>query len=176
MQIADVDQVGTIAGECKLSFWSRDDYIEHIKNRDGVSLIVGNSSEKPVGFIIARLITSFCNNLLSSGNIFECKYKCKGELERECEAEIYNIAVSPGFQCKGAGAFLLNNFVELFANCAKINIWLEVRRSNVRAVKFYEAHGFNVSHARTNYYAAPAEDALVMNRANNPGEQRAIEF
>jgi ribosomal-protein-alanine N-acetyltransferase len=47
-------------------------------------------------------------------------------------------------------------------------VWLEVRRSNVRAIAVYERHGFQQVGVRKGYYPATRagrEDAIVMTLA-----------
>ena len=39
------------------------------------------------------------------------------------------------------------------------HLFLEVRRSNVRAIEMYEARGFQVVGIRRSYYTRPVEDA-----------------
>lgn len=90
---------------------------------------------------------------------------------RECEAEIYSIAVNPEFQSTGAGRALYDAFIEsALEDCVKANVWLEVRRSNARAVSFYEANNFKIIYERKNYYTEPIEDALVMKSEINVGK------
>ena len=43
-------------------------------------------------------------------------------------------------------------------------IWLEVRKSNMRAVRLYQRCGFTIAGARPGYYVDPREDALLMRR------------
>ena len=41
-------------------------------------------------------------------------------------------------------------------------ITLEVRLSNIAAIKLYEKHGFRETGRRTNYYSNPNEDGIIM--------------
>jgi ribosomal-protein-alanine N-acetyltransferase len=40
--------------------------------------------------------------------------------------------------------------------------FLEVRASNLAALRFYEQHRFQVTGRRPRYYTAPIEDALLL--------------
>jgi ribosomal-protein-alanine N-acetyltransferase len=42
-----------------------------------------------------------------------------------------------------------------------------VRRSNGRAIRFYQRNGFKMISRRKNYYRNPLEDAWVMERADS---------
>ena len=46
--------------------------------------------------------------------------------------------------------------------CGVENFTLEVRESNLPAVRLYESLGFTVEGIRKNFYRDPAENALIM--------------
>lgn len=163
MQTIDIVEVETIANECGLSFWSRADYLRHIERQDGISLVVKDNAGKTIGFLAARLIIKL-TKIASVNDLFNKKFNY-----HQCELEIYNIAVSPPHQFRGAGKLLLSKFLETTRNCDETIIWLEVRRSNVQAVNFYSGNGFKICYTRKNYYSQPVEDALVMKLAINAG-------
>lgn len=176
MQIVDIAEVSEIADECGVSFWNRVDYRRQIENKAGISLVVKDNTGKILGFLTSRLII-FTNKLLfsdksapefktqsnnQSNNKLVSEFAVDKFTYRECELEIYNVAVSPAHQLRGAGKILLNKCVESIGDCAQTVVWLEVRRSNIRAVNFYLRNGFKVIYTRKNYYTQPVEDALVM--------------
>jgi ribosomal-protein-alanine N-acetyltransferase len=68
------------------------------------------------------------------------------------EAEIDEIAVSFSFEGKGRGTFLLQEGERRLAQEGVKRLFLEVRRRNVRAVRFYERNGFTPYRTRKNYY------------------------
>lgn len=80
------------------------------------------------------------------------------------EAHILNLCVAPDFQGRGHGRRLLNRMIDLARWHRARSIFLEVRPSNHRAIKMYEAKGFSCVGRRPNYYPAHEgrEDALVM--------------
>jgi [ribosomal protein S18]-alanine N-acetyltransferase len=79
------------------------------------------------------------------------------------DVEILNFAVSPPFRHCGVGTALLAESLEWSKTFRAQRAILEVRASNLAALKFYEKHGFKRSGRRLRYYTAPVEDALVLN-------------
>jgi len=79
---------------------------------------------------------------------------------------ILNLAVLPKFRRLGIGSMLLRNALEeLKESKSDIRlITLEVRESNIAAIKLYEKFGFKVRGKRIGYYQKPHEDAVIMER------------
>jgi ribosomal-protein-alanine N-acetyltransferase len=81
------------------------------------------------------------------------------------EVHLLNITVAPSFQRQGWAQALLQ-YLKLWslqqgANC----LWLEVRQSNDRALKLYQAFGFEQVGLRKDYYPASRtsrESAVIM--------------
>lgn len=78
------------------------------------------------------------------------------------ECHITNIAVLPEYRKRGIGSMLIKKIVEICQSSEIDAITLEVRQSNMPAIKLYEKFGFVVEGKRPNYYVRPIEDALVM--------------
>lgn len=81
------------------------------------------------------------------------------------EMHLLNLCVSPRAQRTGAGLALLREAVRITRGKGLAGILLEVRPSNLRAVRLYERFGFVTIGRRKNYYPARhrgREDALVM--------------
>ncbi len=78
------------------------------------------------------------------------------------EFNITNIAVASDFQRKGFGNALVRFIMSklLDENCFKF--FLEVRNSNLAAIKFYTKMGFSAIGLRKKYYHSPEDDALIM--------------
>ena len=78
------------------------------------------------------------------------------------EADVANIAVAENFRGRGIGKKL---FAELL-NRVKLRgvkgVTLEVRVSNIAAIKLYESFGLKSVGIRKKYYCNPEEDALIM--------------
>ena len=83
------------------------------------------------------------------------------------ECELLNITVTSEQQKNGFGELMLK---DLFSECRKaniVNIFLEVRRSNLLAIRLYKKIGFNEVGIRNNYYQNKdsKEDAILMGLA-----------
>ena len=80
------------------------------------------------------------------------------------EANLLLMAIHPEFQGQGLGYQLLEKSIELLKN-HPVQIFLEVRESNLGAIKLYEKSGFHQIDLRRNYYPkpdGPREHAIIM--------------
>jgi ribosomal-protein-alanine acetyltransferase len=74
------------------------------------------------------------------------------------EREILYIAVDPARRRRGIAKKLLQNELNGLRG-----VWfLEVRESNLAAIRLYDALGFRQAGRRENYYSHPTESAIVM--------------
>ena len=80
------------------------------------------------------------------------------------EAHLLNLCVSLKYQGFGLGRELTARGIKEVALRGACKIFLEVRRSNLRAISLYESFGFSEIGIRTNYYqgSSISEDAVVM--------------
>jgi ribosomal-protein-alanine N-acetyltransferase len=81
------------------------------------------------------------------------------------EMHLLNLCVAPQAQGTGAGLALLREAVRITRGKQLSGLLLEVRPSNLRAVRLYERFGFITIGRRKNYYPArhrSREDAVVM--------------
>jgi ribosomal-protein-alanine N-acetyltransferase len=84
------------------------------------------------------------------------------------EGNITNIAVEKSYRRKNGGRMLVQAIVNE-ANARKLSfLTLEVRLSNLPAIKLYESCGFARVGLRKNYYEHPREDALLMTKRLAP--------
>jgi len=79
------------------------------------------------------------------------------------EAHIATIAVHPDYRQKGIGAGLLANALLIASYRGAVTSLLEVRVSNLPALKLYERFGYQSVGVRKNYYQDNQEDALLLN-------------
>ena len=79
-------------------------------------------------------------------------------------SEIYNIAVESDHARAGIGASLMKRTLDESRSKGAHKLMLEVRKSNLGAIRFYERFDFGVVGERHNYYSTPLEDAFVMER------------
>lgn len=120
-----------------LSSWSFEDYIKELGRDDSISL-VAKENNLPKGFIIMRLIMP------------------------DNEAEIYNVGVNINVQRRGFGKSLLSEALKICFNKNIKTVWLEVRKSNLKAINFYKNFGFEITGERKEFYTKPVENAYVM--------------
>jgi ribosomal-protein-alanine N-acetyltransferase len=82
------------------------------------------------------------------------------------EAHILNVCVQDEFRCVGFGRRLLEHLLERAAASGVAEAFLEVRPSNLSAIRLYQHLGFEQIGIRRGYYQAPEgrEDAIVLKR------------
>ena len=80
------------------------------------------------------------------------------------EAHVLNICVRPEYRCRGLGRRLLQHLIDLSRTAGAQDLYLEVRPSNLAAVRLYQAMGLHQVGIRRGYYQAEngREDAVVM--------------
>ncbi|MFW5439900.1 MAG: ribosomal protein S18-alanine N-acetyltransferase [Methylophilaceae bacterium] len=80
------------------------------------------------------------------------------------EAHLLNISVAAPYQKQGLGRVLLTHMIERAKESGVLNMFLEVRSSNVSAITLYEKMGFVETSGRRGYYPAKdgREDAVLM--------------
>jgi ribosomal-protein-alanine N-acetyltransferase len=83
------------------------------------------------------------------------------------EAHLLNISIAKSHQGRGLGAALLEYMMQVARGHGAANMFLEVRPSNLAAIRLYERTGFNEMAVRRGYYPAAdgREDALLMGMA-----------
>jgi ribosomal-protein-alanine N-acetyltransferase len=82
----------------------------------------------------------------------------------DTDGEILQIAVDKNVRNSGFGSKLLQNILTYAQKSGFKSVFLEVRKSNLPAIKLYKKHGFTIQRTRKNYYSEPVEDAYVMCR------------
>lgn len=83
------------------------------------------------------------------------------------EANLLLMAIDPSQQGQGLGYELLSQSLEMLQN-NPLQIFLEVRQSNIAAIKLYEKADFHQIDLRKNYYPKPdgtREHAIIMVKA-----------
>lgn len=86
--------------------------------------------------------------------------------ERPTECHILNICISRAHQHQGYGRLLMKQALRYAAQRGVAIAYLEVRRSNSKAIALYRKMQFYLVGARRDYYPAPhgKEDALIFAR------------
>ncbi len=83
------------------------------------------------------------------------------------EGHVLNLCVHPRYQGQGLGAALLEHALCMAGRLGADMMFLEVRPSNLPAIRLYDRWGFAELGIRKSYYPAPGgarEDALVLAR------------
>jgi len=136
MALRDVDAVLAIQAAClEIAQWSDWDY-EGVARGEMMGWVAEDEGGV-AGFLVARQLVG--------------------------EAEILNFAVRGDSRRQGTGTALLAQALEWSKSYGAERVILEVRASNLAALRFYERHGFVVTGKRPRYYAVPIEDALLLN-------------
>ncbi len=135
MTRADVEAVCRIEQECFSMPWSAADFLEMIE-ADYAHYYVAQEAGQIVG--------------------------CCGIRNLAGEGEITNVAVAPGARRQGIGRKMMEHLLQE-ASVHKIEACtLEVRISNIPAIRLYESLGFRGEGVRPRFYEKPQEDALIM--------------
>jgi ribosomal-protein-alanine N-acetyltransferase len=79
------------------------------------------------------------------------------------KGHILSLATDPRYRNQGVGRTLIGTIVDFFRRRKAREIWLEVRVSNQRAVRFYKNLGFLEVGKALRYYA-DGEDAIVLKK------------
>lgn len=132
-----------IADETNLNHWSAAGYLEELKNQNSIMLRLADDENQTIGFVVGRIVASTDD-------------------DSSVDAEIYNIGVTGPLLGRGLGQLLLDSFVEKCRDAGVRAIWLEVRCSNVRAIRIYERNGFENVSIRRDLYKDPREDGILM--------------
>jgi ribosomal-protein-alanine N-acetyltransferase len=132
---ADVEAVVAIQAACpEIAQWTAWDYDRVARGEMAGWVAVEESGV--AGFLVARRVS--------------------------VDLEILNFAVRADFRRGGIGAALLRAALDWGKSFQAKKAMLEVRASNLVALRFYERFSFQVAGRRTHYYTAPIEDALLL--------------
>ncbi len=87
------------------------------------------------------------------------------------EGHITNLAIDPEVRGKGYGQEMLSLFMKEAEALGAAALTLEVRSGNASAIHVYEKAGFVSMGVRKGYYLDSGEDALIMWKTLQRGEQ-----
>ncbi len=140
---ADLDAVAALEAASFTNPWTREMLARELETSLVARVYVLRTPERPVA--------AFCSCWI----LYE-------------ELHINTIAVDPACRRRGLGSLLMRHLLALAAAEGTTRALLEVRRSNVPAIRLYETLGFEVTDVRRGYYTHPDEDALVLSRQTLP--------
>lgn len=78
------------------------------------------------------------------------------------EGHITNVAVAPDHRRNHVGDTLIEALLQVTGELGVKKHTLEVRKSNISALRLYKKHGFKTYGERKGYYQNNGEDALIM--------------
>jgi ribosomal-protein-alanine acetyltransferase len=133
----DLDHVVALEAAAFTNPWSRDALERDLRSADVVRVYVLEDGE-------GRLI-GFCGCWF----VFD-------------ELHINTLAVAEQFRRRGHATRLLRFVLAEAAAAGLTCATLEVRRSNLAALRLYDRFGFDVRGVRRDYYTQPVEDALIL--------------
>lgn len=135
MELCHIDSVLKISEESFPISWSKESYVNEVKNPLAYYLVAILNNEV-VGFVGAWIVVG--------------------------EANITNIAVSKDFRRQGIANLLMDSILKLCKENNTTDINLEVRSSNIKAQNLYKKFGFIQEGIRKKYYEDNKEDAILM--------------
>lgn len=141
MTAADVDAVLLLEQKTlEAPHWGRVEYERCIAavDREGLQRagFVAEADDSLIGFAIGKLVAGIC--------------------------ELESIAVEEKARGQGIGHALLRAVADWAMAHGASRVELEVRASNVRAIRLYEQTGMRREGVRARYYQSPDEDAVLM--------------
>jgi ribosomal-protein-alanine N-acetyltransferase len=139
MQESDLDAVMQIEPTLYSHPWTRGNFNDSLKSRHNAWVLT--EQEEVIGYALMMIVLD--------------------------EAHLLNISVAKPYQQQGLGRMLLTHMIDRAKECHTLNMFLEVRASNIAAITLYEAVGFVEMSIRRGYYPATKgrEDAVLMGLA-----------
>ena len=132
----DIDEVWQIELDLFTMPWSRPSFLYEVSDSRNSYPVVGVERDSVVGYAIAWFVAD--------------------------ELHIGNIAVTKARQGRGMGKRLLEHLLKEASRREVEYATLEVRVSNVKAIRLYRSYGFRPIALRKRYYGDNGEDAMVM--------------
>ncbi len=142
---SDLDGVIRINRECLPENYSTL-FFMNLYKRFPETFIVAETNKEIIGYIMCRIETGIPS------------FKVLGITKK---GHVISIAVLPDHHRKGIGYRLIQEAAKAMTNYKAKECYLEVRESNLSAIRLYKKLGFEVARSISNYYA-DGEDALVM--------------
>ena len=141
MNIQDLDEVFSIETSASLIPWSKNMFVEEMRNRFDHCFVVRREDgcKQPViGFICFRNITE--------------------------ESELLNICVHPDYRQLGVGKRLMQFYVDFSSRRGIRTFYLEVNASNQSAIHLYQSFSYQSSGMKKNFYKGKFDALLMMKK------------
>jgi len=140
MKPEDLDQVMALEQRCFSMPWPRSAFQDELTRNPLARYLVVTAGELVVGYAGIWLIFD--------------------------EGHITNVAVDPDWRQRGLAKQLLAVLLANARGCSISACTLEVRRSNLPALRLYQQFGFVEEGCRKGYYTDNKEDALILWKRN----------
>jgi len=141
MDIKDLDEVSSIETSDSLTPWSKNMFVEEIRNSLAYCFVMKteDGSKQPViGFICFRNITE--------------------------ESELLNIGVHPDYRQLGIGKKLMQFYIDFSRQRGIKTFYLEVHSSNQSAIHLYQLFSYQSSGRRKKFYQGKFDALLMMKK------------
>lgn len=136
LELADLDEIETIERASYPAPWSRSMFASELAKPSSLSLAAVDDRGRLIGYLVlSRFVDAW---------------------------HVMNLAVDPAWRRRGIASMLLERLFELTRDDVRRGYTLEVRVSNVAAIRLYERFGFHSKGIRRGYYTDNREDALIM--------------
>lgn len=137
MRDGDIGPVHDMARLCFTTPWNPLSFAYELNNRDAI-IRVAVLEREIAGYVCLR-------------TIFDVTH-------------VMDLAVHPGLRRSGIGSMLLKSALQQLRRTRQdvSRVTLEVRESNIAAIRLYEKFGFREIGRRKEYYKKPVEDAVIM--------------
>lgn len=136
MMAEDIEAVLVIEQNSFSSPWSREAFQAEVCDNDLAHYLVMENNKKIIGYGGMWIIID--------------------------EAHVTNIAILPDCRGNGFGKLLLKELIQIAKVKGANKMTLEVRVSNVAAIKLYNSFDFKECGRRLGYYTDNNEDAIIM--------------
>ena len=139
MQIDDLDAIMQIEPTIYSHPWTRGNFSDSLNN--GYSAWILEENSEMIGYALMMRVLD--------------------------EAHLLNLSIAKHRQKQGLGRFILEHMISTAIQYQAVNMFLEVRPSNISAIALYENMGFCEMAVRRGYYPAKEgrEDAVLMGLA-----------
>lgn len=143
LELSDLDAIERIEKASYPTPWSRSMFASELAKPSSLSIAAVTPDEGLIGYLV---------------------------LSRYVDAwHVMNVAVAPSHRRLGVASAMLEHLFEVTRGDEQRGYTLEVRVSNVPAVRLYERLGFVARGIRRGYYTDNREDALIMWKDPYPG-------
>ena len=136
MDLLDIDKIVALEQELFSSPWDKEAFYYELEKNAFSTILVLEDELEIIGYIGMWLLGD--------------------------QTQITTLGIKKAYQGNGYAKKLMDKCEEITKMMGYVNINLEVRVSNQKAIKLYEKGGFKIVAIRKNYYQDNHEDAYLM--------------